>query len=120
MPNLIGLVIHDLDKVDDVVHAWLKAGISGLTLMDSSGLSHHMGREGARDDLPIFPSLRSMLESTGEQNRLLFTIVGDGFDADGLVRETQAVLGMLEQPGTGILFVMPVTRVVGLQPQTRE
>jgi len=120
MPNLIGLVIHDLDKVDDIVHAWLEAGISGLTLVDSSGLSHHLGHEGARDDLPIFPSLRNMLESTGTQNRLLFTIVGDDFDADGLILETQAVLGMLERPGTGILFVMPVTRVVGLQPPPRE
>lgn len=119
MPNLIGLVIHDLGRLDEVVHAWLESGISGLTLVDSSGLIHHLGPEGARDDLPIFPSLRRMLESTDTANRLLFSIAGDDFDIDGLIRATESVLGKLDEPGTGILFVLPVARVAGLQPHRR-
>jgi len=116
MPHLISLVIHDMDKVDAVVHAWLEAGISGLTLMDTSGLSHHVGRAGLRDDLPVFPSVRKMLESTEMHNRLLFTVVADEFDIEALIRRTEQVTGSLDRPGTGILFVTPVTRVVGLQP----
>jgi nitrogen regulatory protein P-II 1 len=117
MPNLIGLVIHDLDKVDEVLHEWLEVGISGLTLLDTSGLSHHVRRAGLRDDLPVFPSVRRMFESTETQNRLLFTIVADDFDLDELIRRTEKVTGSLDSPGTGILFVMPVTRVGGLQPR---
>lgn len=116
MPQLISLILHDMDKVDDVLHAWLESGISGLTLLDSSGLSHRVGRSGLRDDLPVFPSVRKMLESTEMQNRLLFTVVADEFDIDALIRRTEQVTGSLDRPGTGILFVTPVTRVVGLQP----
>lgn len=116
MPQLINLVIHDNDRVDDVVHAWLEAGITGLTLVDTCGLTHHVGHRGLRDDVPLFPSLRSLLEASGNQNRLLFALVADDFDTDGLIRQTEAVLGGLDTPGTGILFVLPVTRVVGLQP----
>jgi nitrogen regulatory protein PII len=116
MPQLVSLVLHDMDKVDDVLHAWLESGVPGLTLLDSSGLSHHVGRAGLRDDLPVFPSLRSMLESTEAHNRLLFTVVGDDFDLEGLIRRTERVTGSLDHPGTGILFVVPVTRVLGLQP----
>ncbi len=116
MPQLVSLVLHDRDKVDDVLHAWIEAGVRGLTLLDSSGLSHHVGRAGPRDDLPVFPSLRSMLESTETHSRLLFTVVPDEFDLDGLIRGTERVTGSLDLPGTGILFVMPVIRVIGLQP----
>jgi nitrogen regulatory protein P-II 1 len=120
MPNLIGLVIHDVDKVDGVLHAWLEVGISGVTLLDTSGLSHHMQQAGLRDDLPVFPSIRRMLESTELHNRLLFTIVPDDFNVDSLIRETEAVLGELTRPGTGILFILPVARAVGLQPRRRD
>jgi len=116
MPQLISLILHDMDKVDDVLHVWLESGISGLTLLDSSGLSHRVGRARLRDDLPVFPSLRKMLESTEMHNRLLFTVVADEFDLDALIRRTEQVTGSLDRPGTGILFVTPVTRVVGLQP----
>jgi len=34
-----------------------------------------------------------------------------------LIRATERVLGPLDDPGTGILFVVPVVRVAGLQPR---
>jgi hypothetical protein len=60
-----------------------------------------------------------MLEASDTPNRVLFTIVADDFDTDRLIRKTEDLLGKLDQPGSGILFVVPVTRVVGLQPRPR-
>ena len=117
MPQLVSMVIHDPGKIDQVVRAWVGAGVSGLTLLDSSGLAHHLHDQALRDDLPLFPSMRHLLQSPERQNRLLFSVVADAFDVDRLIQATEAAIGRLDDPGTGILFVLPVSRVAGLQPR---
>lgn len=113
MPELIVLVLEDANKVDDILTAWLKVGAPGVTLLDSAGLGHAFGKE-LRDDLPLLPSLESLLRGREEANRLLFTVVSDGFDLDMLIAATEAVTGNLDDPDTGILFTLPVTRARGL------
>jgi len=116
MPQMIGLVVHDPARVDEIVRAWVAAGVPGMTFLDSSGLGHHLRDRDARDDLPLFPSVRRLLRDEEEQGRLVFSLVSDGFDVDAVVAITEQVLGPLSAPGTGILFVIPVVRVFGLQP----
>jgi len=115
MPQLVCLVVSDPGKVDAVVHAWLQAGVRGLTMIDSTGLAHHLGGEGVRDDVPPFPSLRRMLIGSERHSRILLSVVPDDLDPDILVATAQAVLGKLDDHNTGILFVVPVTRAVGLR-----
>jgi hypothetical protein len=114
MPQLVCLVIFDPSKVDDVVRGWVEAGVRGMTLIESSGLAHHLGSRGPRDDLPLFPSLRNLLEAVEHHSRLMFSVVPDGFDIDRLIAATEAAVGRLDDPNTGILFVLPVSRAAGL------
>jgi len=116
MPQMIGLVVHNPARVDEIVRAWVAAGVPGMTFLDSSGLVHHLRDRDSRDDLPLFPSVRRLLHDEEEQGRLLFSVVPDGFDVDAVAAITEQVLGPLSAPGTGILFVIPVVRVFGLQP----
>lgn len=115
MPHMVNLVLHDPGKTDEVVHAWLEAGVRGMTLLDSSGLARQVGERDLRDDLPLFPSLRSLLSIPERNSRLLFSVVADDFDLDGLIQATERVLGPLSAPDSGILFVVPVTRTAGLR-----
>ena len=114
MPELIVLVLDDASRVDEVINAWLKAGVSGLTLLDSAGLGHEFAKHGARGDLPLMPTLESLLSLREEHSRTLFSVVPDGFDVDALLAATEALTGALDQPDTGILFTLPVTRAKGL------
>lgn len=114
MPELVVLVLDDAEKVDDVLKAWLLVGISGATILDSAGLGHEFGRQALRDDFPLMPSLATLLRGREETHRTLFTVVPDGFDLDALIAATEAVTGLLEEPDTGILFVIPVSRARGL------
>lgn len=116
MPSLVNLVVFDPAKVDDIIQTWVRAGVSGLTLVDTRGWFLLGGDHAIRDDLPLMPSIRHLLRGEEERSRMIFSVVPDGFDIDLLIDGAQSVLGPLDQPGNGILFVTPVTRVVGLQP----
>ncbi len=114
MPELVVLVLDSSDQIPGVLEAWLAAGVSGVTSIDSSGLGHHIAEHGLGGDLPLIPSLGQLLRPREDPSRTLFTVVPDGFDVDGLIAATEAVTGPLDNPDTGILFVLPVSRARGL------
>ncbi|MDX1601287.1 MAG: P-II family nitrogen regulator [Anaerolineales bacterium] len=118
MPQLVMLVIHDPGKVDSVIDAWLKAGVTGMTLLDSSGLAQQEQERNLRDDVPLLPSVRTLLRGMETRSRTLFSLVDEDFDVDTLVGNTEEVLGSLDNDGNGILFVVPVSRVEGLQSRS--
>ena len=115
MPQLVNLILHDPSRTDEVVHAWLEAGVLGITLLDSSGLARQVSERDLRDDLPLFPSLRAMLSIPERNSRLVFSVVPDDFDLDGLIAATERVLGPLTAPDSGIFYAVPVTRTVGVR-----
>jgi len=117
MAQMVILVIHNPGKVDAVVSRWVEMGVSGLTILDSSGWTQQAGRREIRDDLPLFPSLRKVLRTVEERNRTIFSVVPDDYDLDSLVTATETILGKLDDPATGILFTLPVTRSHGLRPK---
>ena len=119
MPELIVMVLDDPAKTEEVLQAWFNEGVTGTTILDSRGLLQEMCHQGARDDLPLIPSLSALMHCREEPHRTLFAIVQDGFDAASLVKATENVTGPLSTPGTGILFVLPVPRVWGLKPNAR-
>lgn len=114
MPELVVLVLDDANKVDDILTAWLAAGVPGTTILDSAGLGRELGAKALRDDLPLMPSLSSLLRRREETSRTLFAVVPEGFDVDALVKVTETITGPLDYPDTGILFTLPVTRAFGL------
>lgn len=115
MPELVILVLDDSSKFNDVITAWIKVGVPGLTLIDSAGFGHALNHmeEGARNDLPLLPSFASLLRVREDPSRMLFSVVPDGFPVDTLIEATENITGPLTEPDTGILFTLPVTRVRG-------
>ncbi len=114
MPNLIVTVLMDIQLCDDVIHAWEEAGVTGATILDSMGMRHMMEGHVHRDDLPLMPSLRNLLESGEFNHRTIFSVVPDDFDVDGLIRRTEALVGDFDESNSGFLFVVPVTKTRGL------
>jgi nitrogen regulatory protein PII len=113
MPSMVILVLDNLDKLEDVLLAWWDAGSPGITILQSSGAGRYMAGLGARDDLPMFPGLRSLLGHREIHHRTLFTVLKSDEDVDRLFDATERVLGPLEQPNTGIIFALPVSKTRG-------
>jgi len=113
MPTMIVLVLDNVDKLEEVLTAWWDAGSPGITVLESSGAARYLARVGPRDDLPIFPSLSTLLAHREIHNRTLFTVLPDGVDLNRLFDATEAVLGPLATPNSGIMFALPVIQARG-------
>ncbi len=111
---LILFVLHNTGALDDVLNAWEEAGVSGITILPSTGLARMRQKGALRDDLPLIPSLSDLLEHVEHMNRTLFTIVDGDEMVDRVVAATEQVVGELDLPDTGILTVLPVARAYGL------
>ena len=109
----IVFVLDNADQCRDILDAWEKAGIRGVTILESSGLGR-VRRAGIRDDLPLMPSLSDIFLNTETQHRTLFTVVKSQSQIEAIVKATKSVVGDLEQPDTGFLFVVPVSQVFGI------
>lgn len=122
MPSMVVAVLPSLEKSQDVLNAWEAFGVTGVTILESIGLHKLRQLRAQRDDVPLFPSLRHLLEEEEYHHRTIFVVVDDAFDLEGLIGVTEkAVGGNFNAPNSGLLFVTPVTRVLGLRPHwTRE
>ncbi|MBN1429273.1 MAG: hypothetical protein JXB07_12940 [Anaerolineae bacterium] len=115
MSDLVVFVLDDPQKCDLVLQAWIDQGVKGTTILQSTGLARQAKSQRMRDDLPLFPGLDSLLRSHEESHRTLLAVLPDGFDIDALVAATESIIGALDEPNTGILFVVPVKQVWGLR-----
>lgn len=116
MPNLVVAVLPNLDRCRDVLTTWERLGVPGITILESIGLHKLRQAHGHRDDMPLLPSLRHLMESEEYHHRTVFVVVDDDFDLESLIAATQAVIGDFDAPDSGLFFVVPVSRAFGLRP----
>lgn len=114
MYHMILLIVNNPDRCPDVLDAWEAAEVPGITILDSTGLGN-IRQAGIRDDMPLMPSLADLFRTKEHRHRTLFTVVEGEEKVEEVIKATQDIMGDLEQPHNGALFVLPVSRVVGLQ-----
>ncbi len=115
MKFFVLFVLNDTSKCDDLLTSWEEAGVKGVTILTSTGLGRIRNKVGLREDFPLFPSVSDIVEHTETLSRTFFTIVEDESTVDLIHEKTVEVVGDLEQPGTGILIAMPVSKAYGLK-----
>jgi len=107
-------VLHDPDKLEPMLQSWSEAGVKGVTVLQSIGMNGLAQQAGLREDMPLLPTLNSLFESGETLNRTLFTVVEGEELMNNILERTEQIAGDLNQPGTGILVVMPVLKALGL------
>ena len=113
---LVVFVLDNPEMCHDVLDAWEEAGARGITILESSGIGRFR-RKGIRDDLPLMPSISEVLRSEETPHRTMFSVVADLATARKLADAAQKAVGGLEKPHTGLLFILPVLEVYGLNKE---
>jgi hypothetical protein len=114
MYYLVLLVLDDVEQSTDICDAWEATGVGGITIMESTGLGRLRYKQGYRDDMPLMPSIRALLQGREEHHRTLFSVVEGEEMVDRLIKATESILGDLNAPHSGIIIALPVARAIGI------
>ena len=113
MYHMIMLILDDVNQCTTVLEAWDAQGVGGITILESTGMGR-VKKLSIRDDIPLMPSLSRLLQTREERHRTLFTVVETEEMVDRIIQTTEEIIGNLENPNNGVIFVLPVSRVKGL------
>lgn len=114
LTHMVVLVLDDIEKLNDIFEAWRNVGVPGITVTNSTGM-HRLNQRFGRDDLPLMPSLKSLFEMEDDVlHRMVFAVLPKGIEYEEVLDATEQVLGDLNQPRTGVCFVVPIVAARGL------
>jgi nitrogen regulatory protein PII len=109
--RLLVAVINDPEKIDEVLSGFVEVGITGATVISSEGMGQILSH-----DIPIFAGLQTLISGSRPQNRTVLSVLPE-HKVPEVIAILQDAMGNLDSPATGIVFTLPVDRVVGLAPE---
>lgn len=114
--KLIIFITARIERTLDVAEAWQRAGASGVTILEGHGLRRLQEKMGIRDDLPLIPSLSSLLHQQEVSTHVLISVVRDDL-AEQLYQLTVEIIGDLTLPDNGFVFTLDIGNSLGLPYQ---
>jgi nitrogen regulatory protein PII len=118
MAYLLVVVINKTDKLNKILERFLEVDVRGATVIDSIG----MGRT-LEPEVSTFSTILEIFNvGSGRypENKTIFTVIKEEKtlrDAQRIVKEE---LNDFKEPGTGIMFVLPVLDFIGLAPSLED
>jgi nitrogen regulatory protein PII len=112
MAKMIILITTQVENGMKIAEAWEEAGASGVTIIESYGL-HRLRERGRSMELPLFVSLASVLRQTEQTNQTILTVVEEDL-VEQIVDAACEIIGDINNPDSGIAFVLDVERTFGL------
>ncbi|UCF20569.1 MAG: hypothetical protein JSU87_03915 [Gemmatimonadota bacterium] len=110
--QLLIAVINQPEALDDVLSGFLELGITGATILNSEGMAHVLTH-----DIPLFAGIQTLISRSRTQNYTIFSVIEENEKVEAAFALIQDVCGSLEEPGTGIVFTIPVSRATGIAPE---
>lgn len=105
------MVLDNIAYRNDVLASWERAGIRGVTILESTGLHRVLLRH--RPDM-AYSGFGRIFGNTEAGHNTLFAVVEDMAIIEAAVAATERIVGKLDGPNTGIMFALPISRVWGM------
>jgi len=120
--HMVMFVSTDEEQASEVLNIWVKAGISGVTMLESAGMQQMLQRGGGiRDDVGFVLSLNSLLRSKEIHHRTLLTAIQGEETLQRVIDATTEYVGDWSKPNVGVLFAWPLAYAYGMESAyTRE
>jgi nitrogen regulatory protein P-II 1 len=110
--QLLVAIINQEEKLDEILSGLVELGITGATILNSEGMGRVLSH-----DIPIFAGLETLASRSRPQNQTLLSVIREEEKVESAIALLQEIFGNLDDPATGIVFTVPINRVVGLAPE---
>lgn len=107
--ELVVCVLNEPSFLDDVLAAFLEAGITTATVLESQGMGRLLSR-----DMPIFASFRHILTGSSPYSFMIVAPVEDRQLTVELLALIQDVLSAAPEEDRGFIFSVPLSTYVRL------
>jgi nitrogen regulatory protein PII len=118
--KLVVLITAEVEKGLDVAQAWQEAGAPGVTIIRTHGLyTLQKQTQQGEVELPrmlasMSGALAAMIDQLEERGEMLLSLV-DAPMVESLIQAASSVLGDLNKPNHGILFVIDIEQAIGVR-----
>ncbi|GAB1483737.1 hypothetical protein MASR2M78_25530 [Treponema sp.] len=107
--KLLVFVLNKEECLEEVLEAYVEAGIAGATILDSEGMGRFLTYE-----VPLFADFKEFIKGNKPYNKTILSVVKNENSIKRLVPLVEEAVGPLADPGTGIMFTVPVDWAAGL------
>lgn len=111
--ELLCLVLHDSEKLEDLLTVLSKENISGATVLDCQGMGEILLRSQKKEEIPFFEILSDLLDSDTKSKFIMMVLRKDVAEKARFV--VRNFLGGLENPKSGIMFGVPLSFAEGIR-----
>lgn len=110
--HLLVIVLGREEHLDDVLTLLIEHGVTGGTVIETVGMGRIVAHE-----IPVFTGLRHLIDVGRPYNKTIFSVIEDDSIFDHLVPQIESICGNFDEPGTGVVFTVPIGRAKGVVPQ---
>ncbi len=110
--ELLVCVVNRDEKLEEILSGFLELGVTGATVMHTEGMGRVLSQ-----DVPVFAGLQTLMSRSRPQNTMILSVIETSEVLQAAIDMVQRVCGNLDDPSTGILFTVPLNRVIGLAPE---
>lgn len=115
--NLLVVILSESSQLPALLDAWLAIDVPGVTILESIGgfrAKNWLQQMG-------LGALGSLFGSEEVRSKTVLTVIEDEDLLEGAIIEAERVIGDFYRPSSGLLFVVPVSRALGVfRPGTRK
>ncbi len=106
--KLLVFILNKEEYLEELLEAFLELNITGATVLDSVGMGSILAR-----DIPIFAGFKNLLQGSRLANKTILTVIPENL-VKSTIQAIEQIVGSLDAPGNGLLFVLNIDQVYGL------
>lgn len=110
--HMLMFVLDDPNYLEEVLDAWEEVGVSGVTIVESTGMARI--RIDKMVGSPLMAGINRLMHSDQEGHYTLFTIVKGEAVVRRCIEAAEKIVGNLSTPNSGVMAAWPVSIVKGV------